>query len=68
MEYLETIYDVTTGETTTRQYTAEEIAAVKAAEAEAAIKAQEAEAKEAARLAVLDKLGLTAEDIAALGL
>jgi hypothetical protein len=68
MQYYETIVDLSTGTVTQREYTAEEIAEIKAAEAEAELQAAEAAAKAAARQAVLDKLGLTAEDIAALGL
>lgn len=68
MEYFETIYDITTGETTIREYTAEEVAAAEAAAAEAAAEIAVFEAAKAARLAVLEKLGLSAEDIAALGL
>lgn len=64
----EIIYDLSTGETTTRDYTAEEIAEVEAAKAAAAEATAAAEAKEAARSAALAKLGLTADEIAALGL
>ena len=66
--YKEKIVNVETGEETWRDYTAEEIAAVEAARAEGLAKAKEFADKEAARQAVLDKLGLTAEDISALGL
>jgi len=66
----EKIYDVKTGETTVidREATTDEIAFYEAAKAESEAAQAEATAKEAARQAVLDKLGLTAEDIAALGL
>lgn len=65
-EYKETIYDVVTGETTERDLTAEEIAVIQAKQAE--IDAQEAAhvAQQAARQAVLDKLGLSADEVAAL--
>jgi hypothetical protein len=66
--YKEKIVDFETGQETWRDYTAEEIAAVEAAQAEGLAKAEEAAEKEAAREAVLTKLGLTAEDISALGL
>ena len=68
--YFERIIDITTGEETIRPYSTEEIAAVEAEQVMiAAAKAErdaEATAKEAARQAVLTKLGLTAEEVAAL--
>jgi hypothetical protein len=70
MTHIEKIYDVTTGDESIRQYTAEEVAIVEAAkEAAKAEKLQrenELATKEAARQAVLSKLGLTAEEAAAL--
>lgn len=69
-KYFERIIDATTGEETIRPYTAEEIAVVEALQAEMAAAKAERDAQEvtkaAARQAVLDKLGLTAEEIAAL--
>jgi hypothetical protein len=64
--YKEKIVNAITGEETWRDYNAEEIAQVEIAQAEAAQKQVEAEAKEAARSAVLTKLGLTAEEAQAL--
>lgn len=68
--YREKIVNAVTGEETWRDYTAEEIAASEAAEAQALLEKAEREAeataKEAARQAVLTKLGLTAEEVAAL--
>ena len=64
--YKEKIVNVQTGEETWRDYTAEEIAELEAAQAETAKRLVEAEAKEAARQAVLTKLGLTAEEAQAL--
>ena len=64
--YKEKIVNVQTGEETWRDYTAEEIAELEAAQAETAERLVEAEAKEAARQAVLTKLGLTAEEAQAL--
>jgi len=64
----EKIIDSENGEITWRDYTDAEIAKVEAAQAEAAERQVERQAKEAARQAVLAKLGLTAEDISALGL
>ena len=70
MTYVEKIVDVTTGEETIRPFTAEEIAAVEAERAKAKTEgdalAQEQATKDAARQAVLDKLGLTADEVAAL--
>jgi ribosomal protein L16/L10AE len=70
MTYCEKIIDISTGEETIRNYTKAEaavidanIAAVEAAAVEAA--AIEA-AREAAKQAVLNKLGLTADEVAAL--
>ena len=64
--YKEKIINVETGEETWRDYNAEEIAEVEAAQAEAAQRQAEAEVKEAARQAVLTKLGLTDEEAQAL--
>jgi len=68
MSYKEKIVNAETGEEIMRDYSPKQIAEVEAAEAEAAQKQAEAQAKEAARQAVLAKLGLSAEDFAALGL
>ena len=68
MSYKEKIVNAETGEEIFRDYSPKQIAEVEAAETEALRKQAEAEAKEAARQAVLTKLGLTAEDISALGL
>lgn len=70
MTYQEIILDVLTGEEIIRKYTPEEIAAVEATiaekQAELDAKAAEQAAKNAARQAVLDKLGLSADEVAAL--
>ena len=68
MKITETIYDVVTQETTIVEHelTAQEIAERETAAAGQAQREAEATAKAAARQAVLDKLGLTAEEIAAL--
>jgi hypothetical protein len=64
------IHNVLTGEIITRDYTAAEIAEFQADKAQAdkdlADKAKADANKQAARQAVLDKLGLTADEIAAL--
>jgi len=69
-EYTEKIVNVSTGEETIRPYTAAEIKAVEGIkaknEAEQAKRDAEEATKTAARQAVLDKLGLTTEEIAAL--
>lgn len=65
-----TIYDALTGETVTRDFNAAELAQAKLDKAEAEAQAEtQAEAlttKQAARQAVLDKLGLTADEASAL--
>jgi len=58
--------DALTGEEIIEDLTAEEIAIVEAAQAEAEIKNQAHVQKEAEKAAVLAKLGLTAEEAAAL--
>ena len=68
--YFEKIIDATTGEETIRPYTAKEIKTVEALQAEmAAAKANhdaEQAERDAARQAVLDKLGLSADEVKAL--
>ena len=54
--------NVETGEITQREMTAEELAQYEADQAEAAAKKAEAEAKETARQALLDKLGINADE------
>lgn len=68
MKITETIYDVVTQETTIVEHelTAQEIAERETAAADQAQREAEQAAKDAARQAVLDKLGLTAEEVAAL--
>ena len=65
-----TIHDCATGETVTRDFNADELAQLKADQAQATkdatAKAKADTAKALARQAVLDKLGLTADEIAAL--
>jgi hypothetical protein len=64
MKIIETTFDITTGKETTteRDETAAEQSAREAREAERATQQAEAEAKAIARQAVLDRLGLTAEE------
>ena len=70
MTYNEKIIDLLTGQETIRLFTPDEIAAVEseqaAAQAETDKKATEQATKDAARQAVLDKLGLSADEVAAL--
>jgi hypothetical protein len=54
--------NVTTGEEFVREFSAQEIAELEAAANNAAVKKAEAAAKEAARQALLDKLGITADE------
>ena len=71
MEYKEVIFNIATGETTERPYTAAEIAEAKAEQAEAAKRLEamnKADADKAAAQAKLAALGLTADDLKALGL
>ena len=60
------IYDALTGETVTQEFSAAELAQAKLDQAEAKAQAETQTAKQAARQAVLDKLGLTADEAAAL--
>lgn len=68
--YFERIIDVTTGEETIRPYTTDEVKTVEALEkqlaAEQAKRDAEQASKDAARQVVLDKLGLSADEVAAL--
>ena len=64
--YREKIVNVETGEETWRDYTDAEIAEIEAAQAEGLARAEAAAKREAARFAVLTKLGLTAEEAQAL--
>jgi hypothetical protein len=68
MKIKETIFDVVTQKTTVveRELTADEIAEREIAAIEQAKREAEATAKATARQAVLEKLGLTAEEMAAL--
>ena len=65
-----TIHDCITGETITRDMTADELAQFEANDAQAikaeADKAKAETDKQAARQKILDKLGLTADEVAAL--
>jgi hypothetical protein len=64
--YKQKIVNAQTGEISWRDYTAKEIAEVEAAQTAAAVEVEAEAAKEAARFAVLEKLGLTADEAAAL--
>ena len=57
------IVNCTTGEEIVRDANAEEIAEIEASKAEQLSNQAEAEAKEAARQAILDRLGLTADEL-----
>lgn len=61
-EYKEIIHDIDTGEITERAFTADEIAKAKEAEARIAAEVAEWQVKETERQAVLNKLGLTADE------
>lgn len=60
--YQEKIIHLETNEETIRPYTAEEIEQVKLAQAEAIKKIEKANAQEVARQALLDRLGITADE------
>jgi len=60
--YKEKIVNAITGEVTWRDYTKAEIAEVEAAQAEAEAKQAEAKIKAAQKAALLDRLGITAEE------
>jgi hypothetical protein len=60
------IYNHETGEQEVRDMTPDEVAAIEADAAAAPDKEAAQEAKAAAKLAVLEKLGLTADEVAAL--
>jgi hypothetical protein len=61
-KYVEKIVNIETGDETMRPYTDEEVAAAEAIQIELEAKEAEAAAKLAARKAVLDKLGITANE------
>jgi hypothetical protein len=56
-------HNTQTNEITDREMTEQEFAAYKAAQAESATRQAEAQAKEAAKLAILDRIGLTADEL-----
>jgi hypothetical protein len=59
-------HDLSTGEITEREMTDEELAQLQADLVEQALRDAEQASKDAARQAVLDKLGLTADEVTAL--
>lgn len=65
---MKTIVNVETGEVTERELNAEELAQQAIDEKASAARDAEKAKAEAAKSAVLDKLGLTADDLKALGL
>jgi hypothetical protein len=60
--YQEKIVNLQTGEETWRNFSADEIAEIEQEQIKLAAEAAEAAAKEAARQALLDKLGITADE------
>jgi hypothetical protein len=60
------IHDLATNEVIDREMTDDEFAEHQAEQAERAVKQAEAEAKATARAAILDRLGITAEEAAIL--
>jgi hypothetical protein len=65
-KYQEKIVNATTGEITFRDYSDSEILEIKTLHKQAEAAQAEVEARAAARQAVLEKLGLTADEAAAL--
>ena len=66
MTYIERIHDISTGETIDREYTAEQIAEAEANVLKENARAEAEAIKAAEKAAVLAKLGLTADEVAAL--
>jgi hypothetical protein len=62
MTYKETIYDVVTGETTFRDYTAKEIKEAEAAQLKGQAEAQAVIAKATEKAALLARLGITEDE------
>jgi hypothetical protein len=60
--YQEKIVNLQTGEETWRNFSVDEIAEIEQEQIKLAAEAAEAAAKEAARQALLDKLGITADE------
>lgn len=65
-KYIEKIYDVTTGETTEREYTPDEIAEVQANMAQQLAKTQADAIKATEKAALLERLGITSDEAALL--
>lgn len=66
VKYKEEIFNAQTGETTFRDYSPEEIEEMEANKAAAELLTAQQNAKEQAKLAILQKLGLTEEEAQAL--
>jgi hypothetical protein len=65
-QYKEIIHDIATGETTERDFTKSEIAAMEEAKAKIELELQDYAAKQILRESAISKLGLTAEEVAAI--
>jgi hypothetical protein len=65
-DFTETIINLEIGETTVRDFTKAEIDAIKAERAETLAKAEADAQKAAEKAALLERLGLTADELAAL--
>lgn len=63
LNYQEKIINIETGEETWRDYTPAEIAQVEKAQTEAAAKSAEQAEKDAARMVIFNKLGLTEDEV-----
>lgn len=63
MTYIERIFNAETGETIEREYSKKEIDAVEAEQASNAVEVDAAKAKEAAKAAIAERLGLSAQEL-----
>jgi hypothetical protein len=63
MKYTEVIIDALTGEETVREFSKEEVKQIELKQKEVNAKIVETEAKQAARQAIAEKLGLTADEL-----
>lgn len=63
MTYIERIFNAETGETVEREYSKKEIDAIEAEKAATAVELEASKAKEAAKAAIAERLGLSAQEL-----
>lgn len=63
MTYIERTFNAETGETTEREYAKKEIDAIEAEKAATAVELEAAKTKEAAKAAIAERLGLSAQEL-----